>query len=231
MTSDWYRCPPPDANGRCSLGIGGVDYVADAVPHARVLIAEINAQMPATAGTQPIPLGRFAATITTDRKLPEDPSRAPDDIDRQIASCIAELIDDGDTLQLGVGSLGAAVLDALTGHRDLGFHTGMITDGLMRLVDQGVATGRHKELDAGMVVAGTALGSSHLYKSIPELPVRFLPTSYTHSPPRCFLNCRPWSRSTSPLRSTSPGRSVPRSAVASTSARSAARSTSPEPPH
>ena len=65
---------------------------------------------------------------------------------------------------------------------DLGFHTGMITDGLMRLVNQGVATGRHKELDAGMVVAGTALGSSLLYKSIPELPVRFLPTSYTHSP-------------------------------------------------
>jgi acyl-CoA hydrolase len=172
---------PPDASGRCSLGIG-VDYVADAVPHTRVLIAEINAQMPATVGSEPIPLDRFAATITTDRKLPEDPLRAPDDVDRQIASYIAELVDDGDTIQLGVGSLGSAVLDALAGHEDLGFHTGMITDGLMRLVDQGVATGRYKELDTGMVVAGTALGSSQLYKSIPDLPVRFLPTSYTHSP-------------------------------------------------
>lgn len=172
---------PPDRDGRCSLGIG-VDYVADAVPHTPVLIAEINAQMPPTIGSDPIPLDRFAATITTDRPLPEDPSRDPDAVDRQIAGCIAELVDDGDTVQLGVGSLGSAVLDSLAGHQDLGFHTGMITDGLMRLVDRGVATGARKELDAGLIVVGTALGSSQLYKRIPELPARFLPTSYTHSP-------------------------------------------------
>lgn len=172
---------PPDRDGRCSLGIG-VDYVADAVPHTSVLIAEINAQMPATVGSLPIPLDRFTATITTDRALPEDSARDPDDVDRQIAARIAELVDDGDTVQLGVGSLGSAVLDSLDGHRDLGFHTGMITDGLMRLAENGVATGRRKELDAGLIVAGTALGSARLYKRIPELPVRFLPTSYTHSP-------------------------------------------------
>ncbi|MCX2932354.1 4-hydroxybutyrate CoA-transferase [Mycobacterium sp. CVI_P3] len=172
---------PPDLDGRCSLGIG-VDYVADAVPHTPVLIAEINAQMPATVGSEPIPLDRFAATITSDRPLHEDPSRDPDAVDRRIAACIAELVDDGDTVQLGVGSLGAAVLDSLAGHQDLGFHTGMITDGLMRLAERGVATGRHKELDAGLIVVGTALGSSQLYKRIPELPIRFLPTSYTHSP-------------------------------------------------
>ncbi|HTY27555.1 MAG TPA: acetyl-CoA hydrolase/transferase C-terminal domain-containing protein [Mycobacterium sp.] len=172
---------PPDRNGRCSLGIG-VDYVADAVPHTPVLIAEINAQMPATVGSDPIPLDRFTATITTDRPLPEDPSRDPDDVDRRIAAHIAELVDDGDTVQLGVGSLGSAVLESLTGHQDLGFHTGMVTDGLMRLVDHGVATGRRKELDSGLIVVGTALGSAQLYKRIPELPIRFLPTSYTHSP-------------------------------------------------
>ncbi|TXI53682.1 MAG: acetyl-CoA hydrolase/transferase family protein [Mycobacterium sp.] len=172
---------PPDRDGRCSLGVG-VDYVADAVPHTPVLIAEINAQMPATIGSEPIPLDRFTATISTDRPLPEDPSRDPDDVDRRIADHIAELVDDGDTVQLGVGSLGSAVLDSLAGHTDLGFHTGMITDGLMRLVDAGVATGRRKELDAGLIVVGTALGSAELYKRVPELPVRFLPTSYTHSP-------------------------------------------------
>ncbi len=172
---------PPDRDGRCSLGVG-VDYVADAVPHTPVLIAEINAQMPATVGSEPIPLDRFTATISTDRPLPEDPSRDPDDVDRQIAAHIAELVDDGDTVQLGVGSLGSAVLDSLAGHTDLGFHTGMITDGLMRLVDNGVATGRRKELDAGLIVVGTALGSAELYKRVPELPARFLPTSYTHSP-------------------------------------------------
>jgi acyl-CoA hydrolase len=172
---------PPDAEGRCSLGIG-VDYVADAIRHTPVLIAEINSQMPKTVGTEPIPLTRFTATITSDRPLPEDPTRAPDAVDRQIAAHIAELVDDGDTVQLGVGSLGAAVLDALAQHEDLGFHTGMVTDALMRLVDKGVATGRYKQVDPGLVVVGTALGSAELYRRIPELPVRFLPTSYTHTP-------------------------------------------------
>lgn len=172
---------PPDADGRCSLGIG-VDYVADAIPHTPVLIAEINDQMPVTEGSERIPLDRFAATITTSRALPEDPTRGPDEVDRVIAGHIAELVDDGDTVQLGVGSLGSAVLDALVGHQDLGVHTGMITDGLMRLMDTGVINGRHKEIDAGLVVAGTALGSAELYRRIPELPVRFLPISYTHAP-------------------------------------------------
>ena len=172
---------PPDADGRCSLGIG-VDYVADAIPHTPVLIAEINDQMPATVGSATIPLERFAATITTSRALPEDPTRPPDEVDCRIARHIAELVDDGDTVQLGVGSLGSAVLDALVGHQDLGVHTGMITDGLMRLMDKGVINGRHKEIDAGLVVTGTALGSAELYRRIPELPVRFLPISYTHAP-------------------------------------------------
>ena len=137
----------------------------------------------ASHGGQPtIPLDRFAATITTDRPLPEDPTRAPGSTEQHIAAQIAELIDDGDTVQLGVGSLGTAVLDALAEHEDLGFHTGMVTDGLFRLVDKGVATGSRKEIDPGLIVAGTALGSAELYNRVPGLPARFLPTSYTHSP-------------------------------------------------
>ncbi|OSC31556.1 4-hydroxybutyrate CoA-transferase [Mycobacterium vulneris] len=172
---------PPDAEGMCSLGVG-VDYVADAIPHTPTLIAEINAQMPVTLGTKPISVDRFAATISTDRPLPEDTLRAPGEADRVIAAQIAQLIDDGDTVQLGVGSLGAAVLGALACHQDLGIHTGMITDGLLRLVDEGVVTGKHKEIDTGLVVVGTALGSAELYKRAGDLPVRFLPTSYTHAP-------------------------------------------------
>jgi acyl-CoA hydrolase len=172
---------PPDADGMCSLGVG-VDYVADAIPHTPVLIAEINAQMPATRGTARIPVDRFAATIATDRALPEDEPRAPGEVDRVIAAQIAELVDDGDTLQLGVGSLGTAVLDALACHQDLGIHTGMFTDGLLRLIDKGVATGKRKEIDAGLAVAGTALGSADLYRRAGDLPIRFKPTSYTHAP-------------------------------------------------
>jgi acyl-CoA hydrolase len=172
---------PPDEDGSCSLGIG-VDYVADALSHTPVLIAEINQRMPVTVGTQRIPLSRFTATVRTDRPLPEDPTRAPGVTEQRIAAHVAELVDDGDTVQLGVGSLGAAVLDTLAGHQDLGFHTGMVTDGLLRLIDKGVATGSRKEIDPGLVVAGTALGSAELYQRVPELPARFLPTSYTHSP-------------------------------------------------
>ena len=172
---------PPDKNGTCSLGIG-VDYVADAMRHTPVLVAEINQRMPATVGTQRIPIDRFAATINTDRALAEDPTRAPGATEQRIAAHVAGLVDDGDTVQFGVGSLGAAVLDALAEHQDLGFHTGMVTDGLLRLVDKGVATGSRKEIDPGLIVAGTALGSAELYNRVPDLPARFLPTSYTHSP-------------------------------------------------
>jgi acyl-CoA hydrolase len=172
---------PPDDNGCCSLGVG-VDYVADALLHTPVLIAEINEQMPRTTGSASIPLSRFAASIRTDRPLAEDPTRPPGDAERAIARHVAELIEDGDTMQLGIGSLGSAVLDALAEHQDLGFHTGMITDGLMRLVDKGVATGNRKEIDPGVIVAGTALGSAELYRRAPHLPARFLPISYTHAP-------------------------------------------------
>jgi len=172
---------PPDAAGTCSLGIG-VDYVADAIPHTPTLIAEVNRQMPDTKGTPRIPLSRFAAVVETDRPLAEAPERAPDAVDRAIAGHVASLIDDGDTLQLGVGSLPSAVFEALSGHADLGVHSGMISDAVARLVDKGVITGGRKEIDPGVVMTGAALGSRDLYHQVSELPVEFRPASYTHAP-------------------------------------------------
>jgi len=172
---------PPDADGRCSLGVG-VDYIADAVEHTPVLIAEINRRMPATAGTARIPLSRFAAVVETDRPLCEAPVRPADDVELAIARHVAELVEDGDTLQMGVGSLPSAVLDCLAGHSELGFHAGMISDGVLRLVEKGVLTGARKEIDRGVIVTGAALGSTELYERLPELPVEFRPASYTHSP-------------------------------------------------
>lgn len=172
---------PPDADGTCSLGIG-VDYIADAISHTPVLIAEMNQRMPATTGTPRIPLSCFDAVVETDRPISEAPARPADDVDQAIARHVAELVEDGDTLQMGVGSLPAAVLDLLSGHQDLGFHTGMISDGVLRLVEKGVLTGARKEIDPGAVVTGAALGSSELYERLGELPVEFRPASYTHSP-------------------------------------------------
>ncbi|PYE12345.1 acyl-CoA hydrolase [Williamsia limnetica] len=171
----------PDDDGMCSLGIG-VDYMADALAHTPVLFAEINRQMPAIPGSPRVSIDRFAATILTDRPLQEESSRPVGDPERRIAGHIAGLIEDGDTIQVGIGSTGVAVLEQLAEHKDLGVHTGMVTDGVMRLIDKGVITGRRKEIDRGLAVAGTALGSSELYSRLAGLPVQFRPTSYTHAP-------------------------------------------------
>ncbi|MEV0110039.1 acetyl-CoA hydrolase/transferase C-terminal domain-containing protein [Nocardia sp. NPDC050799] len=172
---------PPDRDGMCSLGIG-VDYMADALEHTGVLVAEVNAQMPAVPGSPRIPLRRFTATVHTDRPLQEEERRPASAADRRIATHIAGLIDDGDTVQVGIGAMGGAVFDALAGHRDLGVHTGMITDGVRTLIDKGVITGARKQIDTGLAVAGTALGSAELYARVGELPLLFRPTSYTHAP-------------------------------------------------
>lgn len=172
---------PPGPDGLCSLGIGA-DYAADALRHTPVLIAEINHRMPVTRGTPGIPVARFAATIETDRPLVAAPGREPDAVDEAIARHVADLVSDGDTVQIGVGPLPTAILDGLAGHRDLGFHAGMATDAVLRLVEQGALTGARKEIDAGVVVTGTVIGSAELYDGLDRMPVEFRPASYTHSP-------------------------------------------------
>jgi acyl-CoA hydrolase len=171
----------PDRDGTVSLGIG-VEYAADALLHTRTLVAEVNERMPSTVGSVRIPLSAFAAVVRTDRPLPEAPVREPDEIERAIAENVASLVDDGDTVQTGVGSLPSAVLDALSGHAELGVHTGMITDGVLTLIEKGVITGARKEIDPGLVVTGTALGSTGLYDRVAEFPVEFRSASYTHAP-------------------------------------------------
>lgn len=172
---------PAGDDGCHSMGIG-VDYMADAIDHTRVLIAEINEQMPVTAGGPRIPTERFAATVLTDRPLLEAPRGLPDDVDDTIAAAVAALIDDGDTIQLGIGALPEAVMARLRTHSGLGVHSGMISDGVWDLVERGVVTGAHKAIDRGLVVTGAALGGAGLYARSATEPFLFRPTSYTHSP-------------------------------------------------
>jgi acyl-CoA hydrolase len=171
----------PDHAGMVSLGIG-VEYVADALPHARTLIAEVNHRMPRTAGAPCLPLAAFAATVETERPLREAPTREPDVIDRAIGALVASLVDDGDTLQVGIGALPNAILAALSGHTDLGVHSGMITDSVLHLIEAGAVTGAKKEIDQGLVITGAALGSTAMYGRLAEFPVEFRPASYTHNP-------------------------------------------------
>jgi acyl-CoA hydrolase len=160
----------------------GVDYIADAVEHTRVLIAEVNKQMPPTVGSRKIPLHRFAAVVETDRPLLEFATVDPNPTEATIAGFVAGLIEDGDTIQLGVGALPGAVLARLRDRVDLGIHSGMISDGVADLIDLGVITGARKEIDRGIAVTGAALGSTSLYQRANGLGVQFRAASYTHSP-------------------------------------------------
>lgn len=177
----FVQVSPPDNQGYCTLGIG-VEYVADALAHTPVLIAEINEQMPTTVGGPRIHVDEFAATINTNRPLNTMPNREPTDADLALASNVASLVEDGDTIQFGVGVLPAAVLDALSTHTNLGIHSGMIADGLINLVDKGVVDGSKKPIDTGLIVTGAALGTERLYSSLQSMPVAFRASSYTHHP-------------------------------------------------
>jgi acyl-CoA hydrolase len=172
---------PPDRFGRCSFGVG-VDYIADAVTHARVVIAEVNDHCPATAGAW-IEWSRLDAAVMTSRPLLEAPDTEPGEVERAIASHVASLVRDGDTIQIGVGALPEAILQELTGHRDLGVHSGMITDGVLDLIEAGVVTNLHKPVDKRLTVSGAALGSRRLFDALAQREdVYFAPVSYTHAP-------------------------------------------------
>lgn len=172
---------PAGADGCHTLGIG-VDWVADALPHARALIAEVNARMPVTAGGPRVPRTAFAAVLETDRPLLEPPAAAPGPVEHAIAGHLAGLVEDGDTLQLGVGTLPAALLVRLRDHRDLGMHTGLVTEGAVDLVEAGVLTGARKEVDRGLLVTGTVQGGRRLVDAAGRAPFALRPASHTHHP-------------------------------------------------
>ena len=164
---------PPDGLGRCSIGVG-VDYLADALAGARVVIAEVNDHCPATAGEW-IAWDRLDAVVHTSRPLLEAPAVEPGETERRIAAHVAEIVADGDTIQLGVGALPEAILSALTGHRDLGVHSGMVSDGILDLIEAGAVT--------GVSVTGAALGSVRLFDALHgREDIVFRPASYTHAP-------------------------------------------------
>jgi acyl-CoA hydrolase len=171
----------PDERGRCSLGVG-VDYLADALHHARTVIAEVNQQCPATAGAW-IAWDRLDVVVRTSRPLLEAPAIEPGDTEVSIAAHVAELVQDGDTIQLGVGALPEAILTRLRGHRDLGVHSGMISDGVLRLIEAGVVTNAMKPARRGITVTGAALGSAALFDALRGRDdIVFMPASHTHAP-------------------------------------------------
>lgn len=172
----------PDADGRHSLGLGD-DYFSAAIDTARVVIAEINDQVPFTLGARTVTADRFAASIEVSRTPGQVPTPAVGDDAKAVARRVAGLVPDGATLQFGIGALPEAVLAELFGHRDLGIHSGIINDTAMRLVEAGVATGSRKTLDPGVAIGGLFGGTTALFRWAHRNPaVELRPTGYTHDP-------------------------------------------------
>ena len=174
---------PPDRAGYFSLGTNA-DYVAALIGRVPFFL-EVNAQMPRTFGLNQIHASQLLGYSEADRPLVEVPPAQPDDRDRAIASTIVERIPDGATLQVGIGGIPNAVLDALRDHQDLGIHTELIADGIVDLVERGVATGVSKRLRPNKIEATFCLGTRRLYDWLHDNgAVELLPVDLVNDPRR-----------------------------------------------
>jgi len=161
---------PPDRHGFCSLGVS-VDVTRAAVQKARYVIAQINPRMPRTHGDALIHKDAFHAMVECHDELPVVESRPPNEIEQQIGRHVASLIEDGATLQMGIGAIPDATLSALVHHKRLGIHTEMFSNGLMELVERGNVTGEEKKVHPGKIVAGFVMGNRKLYDFIDDNPL------------------------------------------------------------
>jgi 4-hydroxybutyrate CoA-transferase len=161
---------PPDAHGLCSLGTS-IDTAKTAADCARLVIAEINEQMPRTLGNSTIPLTRISAFVHTDRPLLEHPAEPEGEIEARIGEVVAALVEDGSTLQMGIGTIPDAVLRRLHDKHDLGVHTEMFSDGLISLVEAGVVTNRLKKVHPQRTVTSFVAGTRRLFDFVHDNPL------------------------------------------------------------
>jgi len=172
---------PPDRHGYCSLGTS-VDSARAAADCAPLLIAEVNTQMPRTHGHSFVPAGSFAACMQSDRPLYEHSPVAETPVEAAIGQSIANLIEDGSTLQTGIGAIPSAVLSRLGNKNDLGIHTEMFSDGVIDLVNAGVINNRRKEIYPGQLITSFVVGTRRLFDFVDDNPlVNFLPCDITNN--------------------------------------------------
>lgn len=186
---------PPDRHGNCSLGTS-VDAAKAAADSARIILAEINEQMPRTHGNTVVPFERVTAFIHTNRPLHASPPAEQSPVESQIGELIAQLVEDGSTLQMGIGAIPDAVLGRLGDKNDLGIHTEMFSDGLLPLLRDGNVTNRLKEIHANRTVTSFISGTQELYDYVHDnLTVEFHPCDRTNdtaiirqNPKVCAIN-------------------------------------------
>lgn len=173
---------PPDENGNVSFGcVPG--FNRDAAKHAKVVIAQMNKSMPYTYGDSLMPLSDIDYIVEVDRPVQPwpDPTIGPEE--EAVARVVSDRINDGDTVCIGVGAIPEALVKILKTRKNLGMHTGMISDSTVDLMESGVVTNERKAHDRGVTVSGAAVGSEKLFKFIHKNPkVGLYPYTYTHDP-------------------------------------------------
>ena len=173
---------PPDANGLCSLGVS-VDIVKSAAENASLVIAQVNPRMPRTLGNSFIHVHDIDVLVPVDDELVEYVAPEPTEATRRIGEYVAGLVDDGATLEFGIGRIPQSIIEHLKDKKDLGVHTEMITDSMIELIDAGVITGRRKSTDREKIVASFCVGSRRLYDYVDNnAAFAFHPTEYVNDP-------------------------------------------------
>jgi len=171
---------PPDAHGHCSLGTS-CDAAKAAMETARIVIAEINEQMPRTHGNNVVPFSRLDAFICTNRPLLGHHLTVESDIEARIGQLIADQVEDGSTLQMGIGGIPDAALARMMHKHDLGIHTEMFSDRIVDLVEAGVITNRHKVVGQGRIIVSFINGTQRLFDFVHDNPlVNFYPCDWTN---------------------------------------------------
>lgn len=173
---------PPDEHGFCSLGVG-VDHSLDAAHAAHWVVAEVNERMPRVHGDAFLHVREIDAMVETSRPVTELRAQEPGETAVRISQRVAGLIEDGATLQTGIGAIPDAVLRQLTDRRALGVHTELFSDGVIDLVERGVITGERKTLHPGKIVAGFMLGTQRLFDFAHDNPmIELHPSSHVNDP-------------------------------------------------
>ena len=173
---------PPDEHGFCSFGVE-VGVTKTAAQSASIVIAEINPNMPRTLGDSFIHISKIHHAVPVDYKLPELPMGEPTELSKQIGQHVAGLIENGSTLQMGIGAIPDGVLHYLRDKRHLGIHTELFSDGVIGLYEAGVITNERKTLHPGKMIAGFLLGTQRLYEFVDNNPVVELhPSEYVNDP-------------------------------------------------
>lgn len=173
---------PPDEHGFCSLGVE-VGITKTAAANAEIVVAEVNPQMPRTLGDAFIHVSKIDHIVPVDYPLPEIRMGEPTELSQQIGELVADLIEDGSTLQMGIGAIPDGVLHHLGEKKHLGVHTELFSDGVVDLYEAGVITNESKTLHRGKIIAGFLLGTNRLYEFVDNNPVVELhPTEYVNDP-------------------------------------------------